>query len=180
MQRQKMLLPFQGKTIIERVISNVQPVLGENIMVVLGSHYYEIREQISKLQVRICRNKNFMEGMLSSVVCGITSIPEDAKAAVVVLGDQPRIPPEAVKEVINGYRFSGKGIIIPVCQGRRGHPVLIDMKYRKDIEELDPEQGLRQLMVRYREDLLEVAFEDTAILKDIDTPRDYKNENRKN
>lgn len=180
MKKQKLLLPFNGKTIIETVIQNIMPVLGKNILVVLGSHRDEINEQISKLPVKTCVNKNFPDGMLSSVVCGFRALPENAEAALVFLGDQPQIPAEVTRLVLEKWQQSGKGIIIPTTVGRRGHPVLIETKYKTEIERLEPEKGLRQLMGKFIDDVLEAECSNPEILRDIDTPEDYISEINKN
>ena len=176
MKKQKLLLPFNGITIIEKVIQNIIPVLDRNILVVLGSHRYEISRQISNLPVRICINDNYSEGMLSSVISGFRSLPEQAQAAMVFLGDQPQIPSDVIRMIIDAWLDSGKGIVIPVFKGKRGHPALIETKYKQEIEQLDPEKGLRELMTDYKWDICEVECDYDEITRDIDTPEDYENE----
>ena len=180
MKKQKLLLPFNGKTMIETVIQNIMTVLGNNILVVLGSHREEIGEQINKLPVKTCVNEKFPDGMLSSVICGFRALPENAEAALVFLGDQPQIPAEVTRLVLKTWQHSGKGIIIPATSGKRGHPVLIETKYKTEIERLDPEKGLRQLMKKFKDDVKEIECNLPDILRDIDTPDDYYNEINKN
>ncbi|HKL32115.1 MAG TPA: nucleotidyltransferase family protein [Tangfeifania sp.] len=174
MKQQKLLMPFNGKAIVETVISKIMPELKSNIMVVLGSNRDEIEEKICEYQVESCFNKNYEQGMLSSVVCGFNSIPKSAKAALVFLGDQPQISTEVVRKVIKGWEQSEKGIVIPTFDGRRGHPVLIETKYKTEINQLDPEKGLRQLMQKFSDDIAEIEVGEGEILRDIDTPADYK------
>jgi molybdenum cofactor cytidylyltransferase len=176
MKKQKLLLPFNGKTIIETVIQNILADLGNNILVVLGSHHLEIKNQIGKLPVKTCMNQNYAEGMLSSVICGFRALPAEANAALVFLGDQPQIPGEVTRLVIKAWQNSEKGIVIPVTNGRRGHPVLIETKYKSEIEKLDPEKGLRQLMEKFAEDVEETECNLPEILRDIDTPEEYSRE----
>lgn len=176
MKTQKLLLPFNGKTIIETVILNIFPELRKNILVVLGSHHDEIKKQIDKLPVKTCMNENYAEGMLSSVICGFRNLPESAGAALVFLGDQPQIPGEVTRRVLEAWQNSGKGIVIPVTNGRRGHPVLIETKYKTEIEKLDPGKGLRQLMEKFAGDVEEAECNLPEILRDIDTPEEYSKE----
>lgn len=173
MKKQKLLLPFNGKTIVEEVISNAIPALKTKIVVVLGANRDEISKEISKLPVKQVENRNHLGGMLSSVICGIDSLPEKAGAVLVYLGDQPQISTDVTFKVIDAYKDSGKGIVIPVFKGKRGHPVLIDMKYRTEIQRLDPGKGLRQLMEKFNTDVLETECGRPEILRDIDTPQDY-------
>jgi len=176
MKRQKMLLPFRDKTIIETVIENIMPVFNKNILVVLGSHRYEISRLIHKLPVRICVNDEYTSGMLSSVIYGFRGIPEGAKAAMIFLGDQPQIPGEVSQKISEAWTEKKKGIVIPVYNRKRGHPTLIETRYREDIEKLDPNKGLRQLMDMYNEDIFEMECLYPEILRDIDTPDDYEKE----
>ena len=176
MGTQKLLLPFNDKTIIEKVIEKVESVVKSDFVVVLGSHHDEIREKIGRQEVRFIHNLQYMEGMLSSVICGFRSLPGEAKGALLFLGDQPQVPAEVAMQVIAAWKESGKGIVIPVFSGKRGHPVLIETRYRKEIEELDPEQGLRVLSKKFSTDVQEVECNTHEILRDIDTPEDYQQE----
>jgi molybdenum cofactor cytidylyltransferase len=119
-------------------------------------------------------NEGYMSGMLSSVQAGFRALPEDAEAAVVILGDQPFLRVSVVDAVVAAYREGGRGIVIPVFRGRRGHPVLVDMKYRDEVLGLDPSDGLRRLMRAHPDDVREVEVDDAGILRDLDTPQDYK------
>ena len=176
MNTPKMLLPFMGKTIIETVVNNALNSEIKNIMVVMGSSHIEIADAVSSYNVDMCFNKNFRDGMLSSVKCGIRSIPDDFTAAVVMQGDQPMIPPEIINNLVNSWRSSGYGIIIPVFEGKRGHPILIDRKYKVEIEKLTGDEGLHALPSKFRDDVLEIEMNTPGILRDIDTREDYLRE----
>jgi molybdenum cofactor cytidylyltransferase len=171
----KMLLPFKGLTMIENVIANVSDSQVNNIMVVLGA----VREPIVKLvrtkAVNYCFNENYIDGMLSSVVCGFRNIPIDHGAVLVFQGDQPLVTPKVINSVIDVYLSSGKGIVIPVYKSKRGHPVLIDRKYRLEINKLSPDDGLRSLAHKFPDDVLEVETDEAGILRDFDTYDEYKN-----
>ena len=76
--------------------------------------------------------------------------------------------------MIEAYSEDLYGIVIPVCNHRRGHPLLVDMKYRKEIEQLNLEEGLRKLRHHFPEDVLEVEVDAPGILVDIETREDYQ------
>ena len=180
MKAPKLLLPFRGKSMIESVIENVTSSKVDKTLVVLGSVSELILEIITGLKVNHCYNYNYKEGMLSSVKCGFRNLPSDLQGVLVFQGDQPLIPPETTNKVIDEWRKSGKGIVIPVTSGKRGHPLLIDRKYRDEIEKLRDDEGLRSLAAIFNEDVLEVEVNTPGILRDIDTPEDYINEINQN
>jgi molybdenum cofactor cytidylyltransferase len=172
----KMLLTFNGKPMLENVIRNVKSSNVDNTLVILGADREVLKDLVVKSSVKYCFNENYKEGMLSSVKCGFRNIPSDFEAVLVFQGDQPLITPEAINTVIEAYRLSGKGIVIPVYEKKRGHPLLIDKRYRNEIDKLDPGKGLRSLAYQFSDDVLEIETDDSGILRDFDTFEDYKNE----
>ncbi len=175
MGSQKLLLPFGQSTIIETVIENVLNSSIDHVIVVLGPNHEKIQQTIGQKPVQFCHNKRHEQGMLSSVICGIRALPPDAVTALIFLGDQPGISPAVTNTVIDAYNEELYGIVIPVYNYRRGHPLLVDMKYRKEVESLDLEEGLRSLRHHFPEDVLEVEVDEPGILVDIDTREDYEN-----
>ena len=161
---------------IEKAISNVTSSEVFHTLVVLGSYRDEILAVISNLPVSYYYNENYRDGMLSSVQCGFKNLPEECEAVLVFPGDQPFIETEVVNLIIEKYRTTGKGIIIPVYRKKRGHPILIDIKYREAVYNLPDDEGLRYLSYRYRRDVYEVKTSSMGILKDFNTKDDYLNE----
>lgn len=185
MNAPKMLLPFRGKTIIETIIVNVNESDVDRILVVVGAEKDKVVEVIKKYPVGICYNENFKQGMLSSVKCGFAQLPEGYDAALVFPGDQPMISSEIINKVIAEYRNSDKGLVMPVYDGKRGHPLLISPLYNGIVEHLEDKEtdpgepsvhGLRFLLKKYPGDVLEVEADSDEILRDIDTQEDYQKE----
>jgi len=172
----KMLLPFHGKTMIEKVVENVAGSEVFRTLVVVGAFRDEILGAISHTGVSSCYNENYRNGMLSSVKCGFRNLPALYDAVVVLPGDQPFIEPDVINSLIEAYRKTGKGIIIPVYRKKRGHPVLISSKYRDAVGSLNENEGLRSLSLLFKEDVSEVKTSSPGILKDFDTKEDYLNE----
>ena len=163
-----------GRTIIETVIERVSASRVDRTLVVLGSHWRTMKELIRKYPVVTAVNVRFKQGMLSSIQRGISALPRDCRAAVIVLGDQPDTGSEVINRLLEAYRRKGKKIVVPIYGQKRGHPVLIDLKFRDEIAGLNPEIGLRELLHKHPDEILEVRVPDSSILLDIDTPADYQ------
>jgi len=172
--RVKPLLPWGKRTLIEATIDGIARSLANETLVVLGAAREVIEPVIAKHDLRTVFNPNFGRGMLSSIQRGLEAVPRNARAVLFFLGDQPPPHPAMINRLIRAYDNTGKGIVLPVHCGRRGHPVLIDLKYRNEIRALDPGIGLRQLMRDHPEDVLEVRTRSPRVLHDIDTPEDYE------
>jgi molybdenum cofactor cytidylyltransferase len=174
MGTQKLLLPFGGSTIVETVVRAALEASLQGAVVVLGADEDRVREKLAPYPVTFTVNADWERGMLSSVKTGFEALPERATAAVVMLGDQPFVKPETIDELVARYRETRKGIVLPVHGGRRGHPVLIDAKYKAEIVALGPEGTLRDIVHAHAGEILEVEIDDPDILRDIDTPEDYE------
>ena len=173
MGRPKLLIPYGDKTIIETVVQNVVSSRADRVVVVLGGHRREIEAKIRDFAVKKVINRRYQEGMLSSVRRGLSALPSSARAAVFILADQPDVSSSLIDSVIEAYRRENKGIVLPVYRKKRGHPLLIDLKYRREIVALCPDIGLRGLLREHRDDIFEVRVSSPAVLRDIDDPDDY-------
>ena len=173
----KLLMPFGDSTILGSVIQPLVSADMSPIVVVLGGpNATAIRESLSGQPVRIVLNPNPEAGMVSSIRVGVEALPASLDRFIVALGDQPRIRAERIAHLVAEQSKSGQGIAIPTYQGRRGHPVVFDIRYRQEILTLTDRQTLRDLIVAHQEDIVEVECESSAYVSDIDTREEYEHE----
>ena len=170
----KQLLPW-GKTIIlQQVIDNAAASHLEQVILVLGSRAGEIADKITlSPKTHIVINKDYQEGMSSSVICGIKNAPAGAVAFMLLLGDQPFINPAIINRVLDEYQKSKYGIVIPVYNDKRGHPVIFAAKYKPELLDL-ADQGAKAVVNNHSGDIFEIPLDRPEILSDIDTPQDYQ------
>jgi molybdenum cofactor cytidylyltransferase len=170
----KQLLPW-GKTIIlQQVIDNATASRLDKILLVLGSRAGEITSKITiSPKTEIVVNHDFKEGMSSSVKCGVKNAPAETEAFMLLLGDQPFIGPAIIDRVLDEYRKNKRGIVIPVYDKKRGHPVIFDAKYKQELLVI-ADQGAKSVVNNHLQDLQEVCLDAPEILTDIDTPQDYQ------
>ena len=174
MGQPKMLLPFGDRTIIETVVDCATRSMVDGVIVVVGANGEKVTEAVGERPVQVAMNPNYREGMLSSIRWGINALPPQARAALVMLGDQPLIASSTIDKVIAAYHKESKGLVLPVYGGKRGHPLLIDTKYQDELAQLDGAIGLRAIIHNNSEDVLEVEMDDAGILHDIDTAEEYQ------
>lgn len=172
----KMLLPYNNVTIIEQVIRNLVDSNVDRVVVVVGASRDEIMKVTRRYDVFHCYNENYKSGMLSSVKCGFWSLPEGCHAALIMPGDQPMTGPGEINRVISTFAECDKGLVMAAHNGRRGHPLIVDMKYMDEVLSLADSEGLRVLAERHPDDVLESETDDPSVLRDIDTQEDYMNE----
>jgi molybdenum cofactor cytidylyltransferase len=170
----KQLLPW-GKTIIlQQVIENAQNSRLDKILLVLGSRADEIAAKIKVAPTtKIVTNQDYKEGMSSSVKCGVKNAPTETEAYMLLLGDQPFISPEIINTVLAGYKKSKHGIVIPVYDGKHGHPVIFNVKYKQELLAIG-DRGAKVITEKHAGEIMEVTVNASEVLTDIDTPQDYQ------
>lgn len=176
MGQPKLLMPFGERTIIDIVIREAIRSELNHLIVVVGSDNDKIERQIQDYPLTVTENPEYLRGMLSSVQCGLRALPDNSDAVMILLGDQPMIPASVINQVIHAYHQSDKGIIIAVHNGKRGHPILFEMKYRHEVLQLSKDHSLHDLTRNHPDDILEVEVDTPDILRDIDTIDDYNKE----
>ena len=170
----KQLLPW-GKTIIlQQVIDNAAASHLEQVILVLGSRAGEIAAKITlSPKTRVVINDVYQEGMSSSVICGVKNAPAGAEAFMLLLGDQPFISPAIINRVLDEHQKSKCGIVIPVYNGKHGHPVIFAAKYKPELLAI-ADNGAKAVVNNHPGDIFEVPLDRPEILTDIDTPQDYQ------
>ncbi len=173
MGRDKLSLPLDQHTILERTLANVKKAGVDEIIVVVkpGSPWCG---KLANRGYTIVENHYHAEGQSSSLKAGLMAVSNSTQGALFILGDQPEVTPCLYKELIAAYRSSFKLVTAPLYQGRRGNPTLFDRRTWPKLLELSGDEGGRFLfkqLEKYQVDYVET--EDSSILADIDTIDDY-------
>jgi molybdenum cofactor cytidylyltransferase len=174
MGRPKALLDYGGKSFLAHLIDVLGQTKVDLLRVVLGHRPEEILAEVEIPSAEVVINLEFELGMLSSLQAGIRSLAGLAvEAALVCPVDHPAVTPALVDQLIDAYRSSGRGIVIPVAGERRGHPVLFAACFFGELLRAPLEVGARHLVGSRPEEVFEVQTGDLGVLADIDTPEDY-------
>ena len=170
----KQLLRIGAETILERTLNNVRASDAAEIVLVLGHAAESVEKAISTEQVRVVHNPDYQEGMGTSLRTGLAAVSADAIAAIIVLADQPFVRPETFNRLITCHRETRPQIIIPMYQGFRGNPVLLDRSVFPEIKGLSGDVGCRAIFGDHTEGIRKLPVDDAGILLDIDSRSDFE------
>jgi nicotine blue oxidoreductase len=123
----------------------------DGVVVVLGAHEVE-----SSAPTVHC--PEWERGPGASLRCGLRALPDEAEAAVVVLGDGPNLNPQALDRVIATWRHQGADVVAATYGGTRLHPVLL----ARSVWDRVPDEGARTL------DAVLVSCDDLGPPGDVD------------
>lgn len=170
MGAQKLLLPFDGGTVIGRIAGEIlrSPVARASVVVGADGARVAAALETECVSRKGGRSRGFPQGflssvtnpdpegdMLSSVRCGLRALPPECEAVLVALGDHPSITAELVARIVHHFRHSGRGIVVPVHRGKRGHPLLFSARYSREVLTRYDDLGLRGLLRQHPEDVFD-------------------------
>jgi len=176
MGRPKALLPIEGQTFIERIVSALKKTSVGKVIVVLGHNAGEMRRQTEHLPVEFLVNPDYNLGQLSSLQVAIRRLQSEPECdgMLVHLVDHPYIDPALVDEMIQGFYRSKKWIVVPRHNGKRGHPVIFSRRLFEELLAAPMDQGAKAVVDAHRHDTLEIDTDDKGVTVDIDTPELYR------
>ena len=169
----KMLHPIQGVAMIRRTVDAVLAANFGDVVVVTGHEADAVERSMQGLPVRCVRNATPWAGMGTSLATGANAIFSEALAVFIVLGDMPHLKTETLLSLMDAFDLkSGHDIVVPVHDGRRGHPVLFAKRYFTRLCALSGDNGARDILNNHPERVSAVPVNDLGTLLDIDTPGD--------
>ncbi len=175
MGEDKALLNWHGRTFLEHLSAALRSAGAQPLRVVLGANAEEVQRRVKFGAEEVVVNREWQRGMLSSLVSGINSLPhQDVTAAVVCLVDHPCVSSRLIRALIEKHRETGKLIIQPIYQGRRGHPVLFAASLFNELRVAPPEVGARHVVYQHAGDILEVATDEEGIVLNINDKAAYE------
>jgi molybdenum cofactor cytidylyltransferase len=175
MGKDKALLQYQGRTFLEIIAGNLRQAGFNRITVVLGHHAAEIRQAVPLDGVQVIVNSNYRLGQTSSLQAGLKSLDLASTSGILLcLVDHPAASAEVMRQLAEAYVESGAPVVVPVYDGRRGHPVLIGRALFNELLELQPTEGANTVVRKYHDSTYWLNVEDGAVLLDVDRPEDYR------
>lgn len=175
MGRPKQLLPYQGKSLLEHAVDIANDSQAAPLIVVLGAHAKDLEKEIDEKKLHIVENKDWQEGMSSSIRCGLQALKRVAllsDAVILMVCDQPYINPSILNDLIAMQKKTGKPIVASKYGNTLGTPVLFFKSLFPELLELKGDKGAKMIIEKYVDELATVPFEKGNI--DIDTEDDYR------
>ena len=166
----KLLAPLGGKPLVRHAAEAAAASSARPVIVVTGHRAEEVSRQLAGLPVTLVHNPDFASGLSGSLKAGFAALPDGAGAAVVLLGDMPRISAALVDALCDAWERAGAPpALVPVFSGRRGNPVVLSAALRPDIMALAGDAGAGPIL-RGRADVVEWVTDDPSVVQDVDTP----------
>lgn len=172
MGKDKMLLPYKEKSILRHVIDQSLNSSLSGISVVVNPEVPGLfQEAVGGNKIIV--NDQAIDGLSTSIKLGINTVPNEMKAVMFLLGDQPLISTEDINCVIQEYNIHGSLIVQASYKGNKGYPVLFDREMFPQLLKISGDEGDRMILDKYQHQAV-FAEMNKGLLQDINTIEDYE------
>ena len=168
----KQLIRYRARPLLAHALAAARGALPcAPLIVVVGSEALRLKLVLRRARcgARVVANPRWREGMAPSLRSGLGAVPRTARAALVLLVDQPRVDAAAIARLVTAWRRRPGVPAAARYEGRVGVPAVLPRRHWSALKALQGDQGARALLRGHAAPTL-VAMPEAAL--DIDTPAD--------
>jgi molybdenum cofactor cytidylyltransferase len=167
----KMLAEIGGKPLVRIAAEQALASRAKPVIVVTGHEHEKVEKALGDLPVRFVHNRDYAEGLGTSLRTGIAAVPPQADGAIICLGDMPQVDSGLINKLLAAFDPErGALVVVPSIDGKRGNPVVWSRRFFNELMSITGDVGARHLIGQYAEAVVEVPLKGEAALTDVDTP----------
>jgi len=166
----KQLVRLGGRPALHIVVSNAVALTGHAVTVVLGARAQDMTHLLAHSPASVVVNREWEEGMASSIRRGLAALPPACDAVMILLGDQVAVTLDDLKRLAAAWKGEDSVIAASVYDQHIGVPAIFPRICFSELAELRGDHGARQVLERNRHRLAHVPMPNAAV--DLDTPED--------
>ena len=173
-QTTKLVAEVGGRPMVRLAVESALASQARPVIVVVGFARDSVEAALAELPATIAFNADFETGLASSLRTGLCALPSDATAALVLLGDMPKVDAILIDRLINAFDSAPHALAVaPRQNGRRGNPVLLARPMFEAAMRLAGDEGARRLLSGLDSHrLVEIEADNSGASFDVDTPDD--------
>jgi molybdenum cofactor cytidylyltransferase len=170
----KALIKLQGVPLVTRHLVALSVAGVDEAVVVTGHAREAVEHEVRSFPVTLAHNAAYAEGQQGSVRVGLQAL-DGFDAVIVMLVDQPLIGADDLTELIGAFKKRPAGhVVVPVVQGRRGNPIVLDREAHAQVLASGANLGCRHLIERQPELVHAHETSNTRFVTDLDTLDDLR------
>lgn len=172
MGRNKLFLEVEGETLLRRAVGRAGSAGLSPVLVVLGYQAERALREVAGMSCQPILNPDYARGINVSLRAGIAAVPQQARAAVVVLGDMPFVTSEMLATLVERFQESGAPLVVSEYAGVQAPPTLFDRALLDEFLGMEVDACAKRLVKRHLGAALVVRWPGET-LTDLDHPADY-------
>lgn len=169
----KALLPYQGRPFLEHLLEVTRHPKISARRVVLGAHAEPVAKAISLDPNEIVINEDWEKGQISSLQAGLRSLPPGTDGMMLCLIDHPLISTTLVNGLIEQFYATRPPVVLPVFEGRRGHPVIFSSALYAELQSAPLDIGARSVVWAHAKEISEYQTNEEGCVLNLNDPETF-------
>ena len=170
----KALLRWGERTFLEHLRGVLRAAGAEPVRIIAGANAAALEQAVPLAPGELVVNPAWEQGQLSSLLAGLDSLASQTDAAIICLVDHPCVSSRLLRSLMEKFLETRRPIVLPACQGRRGHPVLFAASLFDELRAAPLSVGARFVVHQHAADVLEVPTDEESILLNTNDPAAYE------
>jgi molybdenum cofactor cytidylyltransferase len=166
----KQLVRVAGEPVLHRAVARASFVTGQSVTVVIGANAREVAPSLRQRAVSIALNRDWEEGISSSIRVAVRSAPPGSSALLLMLADQVAVTADDLKRLYAGWRRHPILICAALHGGGPGLPAIFPRWAYTDLLDLRGDRDPRLVLRRNVDRVVRIPMPNAGI--DLDTPED--------
>ena len=166
----KPMLSIGAISVAQRVVATLSQAGVSKIVMVTGFRATMLERHLAGNGIIFLRNEDYERTqMFDSVKIGLRYLLDKCDKVLFTPVDVPLFTAKTVRTILD----SGAPLAVPMCEGKQGHPILIENRLIPQILDDCGEMGLKGAMDRCSEPLVRIDVDDPGTIHDADTPEEF-------
>jgi len=166
----KQLVRIGDRPLLSLVAGRAAEVVGQALLIVLGAQAAELTPLLKHSAGSTVVNRDWREGLASSIRTGIGRLPPSCAGVMLVLADQACVTAEDLRRLAGAWRRQPLCVAAAQYGGTVGAPAIFPRHLFGELSDLRGDSGARVLLKRHGDSLVKVPMTSAAF--DLDTPDD--------
>ena len=166
----KQLVRVNGRPLMHTAVSRAVELAGHSVTVVLGAQAGELAPLLKHSPASVAVNRDWAEGIASSIREGLTHAPSTADGVLIVLADQAAVTTEDLRRLAGAWRRNPTSIAAAQYAGSVGVPAIFPRWCFRELNELRGDRGAQVLLQRHVDRVVRLPMPSAEL--DIDRPED--------
>jgi len=172
----KQLVRIGDRPLLSLVVGRAAEIVGQALIVVLGAAAAEIAPLLKHSPASMVINRDWPEGLASSIRAGVARLPSSCDGVMLILADQACVTAEDLRRLAGAWRREPLSVAAARYGATIGVPAIFPRHLFSELSELKGDTGARSLLRRHTDRLLRIPMASAAF--DLDTPDDLLQLNR--
>ena len=171
----KLIKIFKNKPLIDHALNSVKNSKIKKIIIVLGYQFKEVKKKIKKnKKIIFVHNKNYKNGMSSSIKSGLKKISKKDKGFIILQSDMPFVKTSDINKIYNSLIRKKYLVHALKYKNRIGNPIGFDISILNKFKKIKGNIGAKYMVKRLKNSTNFIKVSSEKVFKDFDRASDFR------